>query len=209
MKTWMKSLVVAFGGMAFVAACEPGGGSETTQTADGTDGTDGVVADGVDSTDGVSTDVFGVIELEDDPNNSTLDPCDTGSIKSPGADIDAAELTTSAGAGTFLTNCSIANTTSCENDSASTSQAEGTPDASGSEETGTYTSLNGGRMRCDWTGGAAVSSGDEVEVIEIGGTSGTNVEQYRIRLCANQGGNCTRDSIYASGASRFPTADLF
>ncbi|MBT9556062.1 MAG: hypothetical protein IV100_08545 [Myxococcales bacterium] len=146
-----------------------------------------------------------VIEIEDHPNNSTLAPCDTGTIKSPGADIDSAELNS----GEYLTSCQLTGTTACESDSASASQAEGTPDATGKEETGTYTSLNGGLLRCRWSNGSVVTSSDNITVIEIGGTSGTNVEQYRIRLCDALAGGCQRNSAYASGEVSFSGSDLF
>lgn len=205
MKNMMKSLVMAFGVVALAAACEPGSGSDATSST-GTDNTDGIdgTTEGTDGTDGAIPE-NGVIELEDDPNNSTLSPCDTGSIKSPGADIDSAELN----AGNFLASCVASNTTACENDSASASQAEGSPDATGKEETGTYTSLNGGLLRCTWSNGAAVTSSDNITVIEIGGTSGTNVEQYRIRLCDSLSGQCQRNSAYASGEVSFSGSDLF
>lgn len=206
MKNMMKSLVMAFGVVALAAACEPGAGSDTTTGTTGTDGVDGTtVTDGVDSTDGDTPIENSVIELEDDPNNSTLSPCDTGTIKSPGADIDSAELNS----GEYLTSCQLTGTTACASDSASASQAEGTPDATGKEETGTYTSLNGGLLRCRWSNGSVVTSSDNITVIEIGGTSGTNVEQYRIRLCDALAGGCQRESAYASGEVSFSGSDLF
>ncbi|MBT9556063.1 MAG: hypothetical protein IV100_08550 [Myxococcales bacterium] len=146
-----------------------------------------------------------VIELEDDPNNSTLSPCDTGPMKSPGADIDAAELN----GGTFLSSCQLTMTSPCENDNASGSSAEGSPDATGAEETGTYTSLNGGLLRCRWSNGSVVTSSDNITVIAIRYPLDLGFEQYRIRLCDALTSDCRRSSPYASGEVSFSGADLF
>jgi len=153
---------------------------------------------------------FAVLEIADDPNNPTLAPCDKGELKSPGSDIDGAELRKGGtGGGIYLTNCVLAGTSSCDNTADNASDAEGAPDASGSEETGTYVALNGGMLRCSWDGGAAAESGDVINVIEIGGSGGTAVEQYQVRLCAATAGNCTIDSTYVSGEAYFAVDDLF
>jgi hypothetical protein len=146
-----------------------------------------------------------VIEFEDDPNNASLEDCDKDNVVSPGADIDAAELN----AGNFLTSCQLTNGSACENDSAAAAQAEGPPDATGKEETGTYTSLNGGLLRCSWSNGAAVTSSDNITVIEISESSGEYIDQFRIRVCDALSGDCQRNSPYASGDVSFPGADLF
>lgn len=144
------------------------------------------------------------IEVHDDPNNSTLAPFDTGTIKSPGSDIDSLELNS----GIFATGCKLTGTTACENDSAAAIQAEGAPNATGMEETGTYTSLNGGSIRCRWLGGTASSPNDTVTVVEIGGTTGTNLEQYRIRL-SEDSGECLPFSSFVAGDHQFSGSGLF
>lgn len=148
---------------------------------------------------------WSVIEFEDDPNNASFEECDTGNIQSPGADIDAAELN----GGTYLAGCQVANMTSCQSDSLSAANAEGAPDASGSEEIGTYTSLNGGLLRCIWDNDAAVTTSDSITVIEIAESSGAYIDQYRIRLCDAVTGQCNRNSPYASGEVSLSGSDLF
>lgn len=209
MKTWIKSVVVAFGGMALVAACEPGGGSDADSSGTGTDGTTDGVDGGVDGTDGSTGDTYPTIELDDDDNNETLTDCDPGTIKSPGADIDGAELTKADGtSGIYMTSCTADGNT-CDNDNSAASNAEGAPDSPVKEVLDKYTSLNGGLLRCNWTGGAVAESGDTITVVEVGGTSSTTVEQYNLRLCASTGGLCTADKVYGSGSSSLDVSSLF
>ena len=85
MKQFVKSLVVGVGVMGMVVACEPGDGSETSNSNTDNTGSTGNVTDNTDSTG--SAGGWYVLEMEDDPNNSTLAPCDKGNIKSPGADF--------------------------------------------------------------------------------------------------------------------------
>jgi hypothetical protein len=207
-----KTLIMTFGVLALVVACEPGDGSSDAETT-GTDGTDGTSSTtgttGTDGTD-VNTDTYPVIEIADDANNPTLDPCDTGTLKSPGADIDAAELRKGgSGGGVFLSGCVFSGAGSCENDSETASDAEGAPDGSGDEETDTYVALNGGMLRCSWDGGVNSEAGDIMNVVEIGGTGGTKVEQYQVRFCQDTAGNCTMESTFASGDANFAFNDLF
>ena len=141
---------------------------------------------------------FGAIEFKDDPTNETLDPCDKGTIKSPGADIDAAELN----ATHQLTACKLTGTSACENDNADPSNAQGGSDATG-EELGTYTSLNGGTLRCEWDEGTKTATGDKIVIWEVGKKDGGVTENYFLRLCKTNEGNCTADSAMGSGESTF------
>ena len=99
-------------------------------------------------------------------------------------------------------------TTSCESSSADPFYAEGAPDSDGTETTEQYVALNGGNLRCGWDGDKAARDGDVIQVYEVGGTGGTNVEQYHVRLCKNTGGNCTQHSTFASGDATFPVNTL-
>ena len=136
-----------------------------------------------------------------------MSPCDAGALKSPGADIDSAQLD----AGPYLAACVLTGTTACENSSANAANAEGPPDATGKEEEGTYTAMNGGMLRCSWGDGSGdIGAGNTstIHVIEIGSASGTNVEQFRIRLCSSLG-QCGPFSSYTSGEVEFSANDLF
>lgn len=204
MKNLIKSVLVAFGAMALVSACEAAGGSETTSTGNDTGGGGG---GGVDNGPVIGAEEFPAIEIQDDKDNSTLTSCDEGTLKSPGADIDAAQV----GAGGYLTSCTVKDTVGCESTASSVSDAEGAPDSGGKEASGEYLSLNGGTLRCNWSDGTILSptSGETITVYEVGGTGGTNVEQYRVRVCKSTGGNCSSDSNYSSGEAQFPTSALF
>ena len=221
MKAMTTHFLLCLGVGALVMACEPGGGggdatssttgSSTTGSSTGIEpGTTG--APSITGTPGTTgeppVEEWAAIELEDDPNNPTLDPCDGGSLKSPGADIDAAELLDGSDIIADLSNCTISGTTACENDSADPSNAEGAPNSDGTETTGQYIALNGGLMRCEWSGGEAARSGDVIDIYEVGGSSGTKVEQYHVRLCKNTGGNCTIYSNFASGDASFSVDSL-
>jgi hypothetical protein len=121
--------------MSMVMACEPGDGSTGTATDQGT--SDETTAGDDGSTDGSGTscetdedcpgeelcdldngtcyleggtdedDSYAVLEILDDLNNPTLDPCDSGTLKSPGADIDAAELVQGDDVIATLTSCEL------------------------------------------------------------------------------------------------------
>ena len=146
---------------------------------------------------------FPYIEIEDDPENATLVPCDPGPITSPGADIDAALLKDGAGETiATLTGCVLVEGTSCDNDNAEAKEAHGDPDAPGSEAGGNYVSLNGGKLTCQWTGGAAAAFDEDMSIVvhEIGGS----VEQYRFRLCKSPGGECLAVTGYGSGIQSVP-----
>jgi hypothetical protein len=152
---------------------------------------------------------FDVLEIEDDPENPTLSPCDKGNLKSPGADIDAAELVEADEIVATLTNCQLTNTSTCESTADDSTLAEGGPDGTGKEETGTYVALNGGLLRCEWSDGVKMTAGQVITVYEIGGTGSTIVEQYTVRMCKSLEGNCTQDSNYASGKVEFETDSFF
>jgi hypothetical protein len=184
---------------------------------DGSDLTDGVdITDATDETDATDqTDVvdeaYPVIEFEDNKDNPTLGAnCDPGGgVESPGADIDAAALSSSAGdlLG-YLAGCSTLNAGSCENDNSSAANAEGEPDLPNGEVLDTYTSLNGGLMRCGWEANEAARPGDSITVYEVGKATGTTVETYSVRLCMSVGGNCTFDKTELTGEASFNVDDL-
>ena len=176
--------------------------TDVTEVTDVTESTD--VTEVTDVTEAL--DGWAVVELEDDPNNPTLNPCDTGNLKSPGADIDGAELVDADESYVAaLANCALTNTGSCTNDSADASNAEGAPNASGAEETGTYASLNGGVLRCAWEGDVEATIGMTIIVFEVGGLG---IEQYSVRLCKNAGGDCNASSVFASGEAAFTVDSL-
>jgi hypothetical protein len=174
-------------------------GTDETDETDETDGTDETdETDGTDEADGAEG--YPVIQIQDDPNNSTLDPCDKGTKKSPGSDIDAAELldaeSTLKG---YLATCELKDVSGCASTNADAQWAQGGPDLPDGEIEETYVSLNGGQLNCTWDEGATASPGDSIVVYEVGGSSTTQVEQYTVRLCDNLGGGCTADVNYASG----------
>ena len=236
MKKWIQNVCLCVSAIALMAACEPGSGdSDATTSTTGTDLTDGNdSSDGLDITDGIdvsdgtdmsdmsdmadsndSTDdtviEYPVIEFEDNKDNPTLGAdCDPGGgIESPGADIDAASL--EAADGTllaYLSGCSVLNPGSCENDNASAANAEGQPDLPDGEVLDTYTSLNGGLMRCAWEDGIGAQSGDLITVYEVGKATGTKVETYAVRLCLSIGGNCTFDKTELTGEASFNVDEL-
>ena len=234
MKLWIRNICLCVSTIAFAAACEPGAGGESdatdgstsadmTDSADNADMSDGVdMSDSLDMSDGLdmedSTDAtddtvieYPVIEFEDNENNPTLgENCDPGGgIESPGADIDAASLEASDGTLLgYLAGCSVLNPGSCENDNASAANAEGEPDLPNGEVLDTYTSLNGGLMRCGWEGGITAQSGDVVTVYEVGKATGTTVETYAVRLCMSVGGNCTFDKTELTGEASFNVDEL-
>jgi len=192
--------------------------TDGVDTTDGVDITDGVdVADGVDVTDAAdgTTDVvdeaYPVIEFEDNEDNPTLGAnCDPGSgVESPGADIDAAALMSSSGdLLAYLAGCSTLNTGSCANDNSEAANAEGQPDLPGGEVLDTYTSLNGGLLRCGWEDNQAARPGDSITVYEVAESNGSTVETYSLRLCLNVGGNCTFDKAELTGEATFNIDDL-
>ena len=211
MKNLIKSVVMACGALALIAACEPAGGSETkttgTTATDQSDAVDAVDADGTDAVDG-GVDDYPAIKIVDNRNNTTLqNDGDAGPPYSPGADIDAAELVSGSDVVGTLTNCSLTDTMGFKNDNDSTGDAEGGPDYTSGEPAGQYVSLNGGEMLCAWTGGGTISSGDDQEVIvyEIG----NQPEGYGVHVCKSTGGNCLKAQNYATGEGRFPTSALF
>jgi hypothetical protein len=218
MKNFMKLVLVGAGVMALtLVGCEPGGGDSDAETA-GSSSTTSTTGEGATDTtgeDGTVTgtggvDEYAVLEMVDDTNNPTISPnCDTGSLKSPGADIDAAELIDPDDSILAnLTGCNLTGVTECESTAENPADAEGTPNSDGTENTDQYVALNGGTLRCAWADGQLARSGDTVQVYEVGGSGGTKVEQYTIRLCKNTGGNCTKDAAFASGDSAFPIDTL-
>ena len=236
MKVWLTKTLLCVGALAFMAACEPGAGgdSDATSSTTGTDDVDGNGTDGdtstdvTDCTDGtdcnegtdpidgvdgveVTEELYPVIEFEDNKDNPTLGAnCDPGGgVESPGADIDAASL--SGPDGTllgYLSGCSTLNAGTCENDNASAANAEGEPDLPNGEVLDTYTSLNGGLLRCGWDDGASAQAGDSVTVYEVGKATGTTVETYSVRLCMSVGGNCTYDKTELTGEASFEISEL-
>ncbi len=89
-----------------------------------------------------------------------------------------------------LAGCVLSDATSCESTSADPAAAEGAPDGSGAEWLDVYVSLNGGRLRCVFTGGREPLPGQVIVV--YGGSAGSETERYRIRLCKHT-------SLYSSG----------
>jgi hypothetical protein len=69
--------------------------------------------------------------------------------------------------------------------------------------------LNGGLLRCEWSDGMAATSGQIITVYEIGGSGRAKVETYAVRMCISLEGQCTKDSIYASGKVAFGTDSFF
>jgi hypothetical protein len=153
---------------------------------------------------------YPVVQIEDDPLNSTLVNCDGGSIKSPGADIDATLLYDADGVLVAdLSGCSLLATGSCDNTEKDASAGHGAPDADGTEAGGGYVSLNGGRLNCGWSDDALVEkdAGQVIEVHEIGQA----VENYRLRLCVNpaQSESCTTVSSFGTGIQLVPVDLVF
>ncbi len=96
-----------------------------------------------------------VIELRDHRPDGTRADCDAGPIRSPGADIDSAELTKADGtSGIYLTSCTLSGN-ACESDNAAPANAEGASDAPAKEVLDLYTSLDGGTLSCFWAGGGS------------------------------------------------------
>lgn len=146
------------------------------------------------------------VHIEDDPGNPTLSPCDNGSLRTPGADIDAAALfdgDPSAGGKLvgYLADCINSSPMSCENDAAQAADAEGEVDAH--DESG-FVSLNGGCLSCSFSGGVDARPGDFIQVFQRGG--GAQTERYRIRLERASGGKSS-PSPFASGGA-LPVVDL-
>ena len=151
---------------------------------------------------------FGFIEIEDDPDNKTLAPCDPGPITSPGADLDAVELL--GGDGDVIATvigCTLSDQTPCDNDNDDPEDAQGSPDADGSEAGGGYVSLNGGVLRCGWSGGQVIQQGQAqvLTLYEIG----KSVENYRFRLCKGPGVGCISVTAYGTGVQMVPVDSLF
>lgn len=176
------------------------------------------------------------IEILDDMNNPTLAPtCDKGPPKSPGADIDGAVLADSDGVVfATLANCSWKKQpTSCENDHADMSAAEGNVTllddarptnmydprsrksnfAPAETDSGDYLALNGGSIQCEWVD---IDSGeptyakpsDFIWVYEVGGGNGTKTEQFGLRVCQEKGGACDKELGLGSGVSFIQVRDL-
>jgi len=209
MKNLIKSVVMAFGAMALVSACEAAGGSDTSSTTGTDNGGNTTGTDGVDGTTGTpAAGEYPAIEIQDDPSNQTLSPtCDTGSLKSPGADIDAAQL----GAGSYLASCEASGSVGCESTAGNVSDAQGSPNSDGGEASGQYYSLNGGKIRCNWSGGTIIKDTDDVSitVYEVGKAGSGVAENYTVRVCKSTGGNCSKDANYSTGESEFPVSALF
>jgi len=211
-----RHLIIVAGAAALVMACEPGAGtSDATTTGGGTtggttgDNTGGTTGGTTGGSTGATADTFPVVEFQDDASNATLDPCDKGTIKSPGADIDAAELEDIDSNVSNLAGCSLSATTSCENDSADAANAEGAPNSTGGEELGQYTSLNGGMMRCSFEGGVQAVKDDILTVYEVGKAGQGVEEKYSVRLCKDTAGNCTSDKGVGSGEASLPLNSFF
>lgn len=198
MKNLAKSLIVGIGVAALAMACEPGGGGGDAETG-------GTVNPGNDTT-VTPTAGFTALEIFDDPNNPTLNPCDAGALATPGADIDAAELLSGSDLLANLSGCSASGGGTCANDMTNASQAEGSPD--GDTENG-FIALNGGFIRCGWSGGEEAKSGQTIAIYEIGGTGGGKIEQYGARVCKTTAGNCVKDSGFGSGNTSIPADSLF
>lgn len=202
MKNLAKTLIVGIGVAALAMACEPGGGGGDAETG-------GTVNPGNDGTTNPppAGDDYPAIEIFDDKANETLNPCDSGALATPGADIDAGELMDG---GTLLSNLSgcsgPTDTVSCANDMNNASLAEGAPD--GDKENG-FVSLDGGKIRCGWDSGGTAKKGLSVSIYEIGGAGGGKIENYGVRLCKNTGGNCLKDSGYGTGNTTIPVDSLF
>ena len=205
MKDFMKIFVMGVATMALVMACEPGSGDSDADSA----GTTGRGGTGTGTTTGAtgSTSDFKAVEMEDDPNNSTL--CDApGGVQSPGADIDGGELSAGGSSIGFFAGCVLSSSPKgCANDNDRASDAEGAPVATGNEGDGGYVSLAGGYLRCTIQGGASIAAGQELSITEVG----TRVENYRVRLCIGTGGNCGSDkyTAYGTGKQTFNTGTFF
>ena len=208
MKNLIKSVVMAFGAMALVSACEAAGGSETSTSTTGTD--NGGNTTGVDGTTGTpAAGEYPAIEIQDFAGNPTLNPCEDGTIQSPGADIDAAQL----GAGAYLSGCTLNSEGTCPNNSNNLSSAQGAPTFPDGEAVGEYVSLNGGYLRCNWSDGTVIKDTDTttITVYEVGkaGAGPGKEEKYSVRVCKSTAGNCSGDSNSAVGETEFPVSALF
>lgn len=191
-------------GTSFAIGCEPGAGKcdagNCSDAASTTGGTDLGTTTGVDTGSTTGGASFGAIELEDDPNNTTLADC-TATTKSPGADIDGLILFDSSG--TRLANgsgCSLKakSPSPCpRNDYTDATLAEGAPDSDGSE--GNWVSLNGGALFCAFEGKQVEKGqGQKIEIHEVG----PQVEKTNVSLCKDTaGGACQFKQNQANGVS--------
>ncbi len=224
MKKFLTMGIVGVGAAALVYGCEPGAGScdggncdakggtgtggTTAGTGGTTAGTGGTTAGTTAGTTGTA-DTWGAVELEDDSSNATLTGCDkgsAGSIRSPGADIDAVGIIDKANNATWASSCTAKGQTCTadQNDNADPSAATGAPNATGKEEDGGYMALGGGFMYCEF-GGKSIErgQGQVLEIYEVG----TQVEKYKIALCKSKDGNCQFQQGKAQGKSTV-TVDL-
>lgn len=201
MKNFVKFIVVGVGMAGLALACEPGPGDSDAETTGTTNGTDNGTTPPPDES-------YPSLELFDDSGNETLNPCDAGALKTPGADIDAAELDTG-GTIAQLTQCSgPSGVGSCTNDMNNATLAEGEPN--GDKEHG-FVSLNGGFIRCNWDSGASAKkgTGQVLTIYEIGGAGGGIVETFYARVCKGTAGNCIKDAARGAGTSTGPVDSLF
>lgn len=153
-------------------------------------------------------DDFPFVEIEDDPTNPTTESCDTGTLKSPGADIDAAQL----GAGVYLASCTLRETLECESTADHAHDAEGAPNSVGGEAKGEYVSLNGGTLRCTWAYGTSVVESDErtITIYEVGKVASVG-DRYTLRVCRSDPTRCgcSDELPFIEGQSEMPISALF
>jgi len=219
-----RVLAMGFLGFATTLAlgCEPGGGSDTTSggktdaggttgTTTDTGGTTGTTTGGDNS--------FGAVELDDDPNNSTLQDCKG----SPGADIDSLKLMDSKSTLiSWAKTCKYVQPKAgagCDaNTHANASDAQGeTNNSCVGEEDNVYVSLNGGSLFCDFgTAQITKGQGQLLEITEVGPNStGTSTcdkgvkENYSLSLCKNIDGNCQFKQAQGSGVSTVQLDNMF
>lgn len=176
------------------------------------------------------------VELMDDLNNPTLAPtCDKGPPSSPGADIDGAVLADEEGM-VFATlgQCAWKRvTTSCENDHATLSAAEGNVSLledgkptnyydpmsrsnnfePAETKSGDYVALNGGSIQCAWLDIASgkptyATDTDTIWVYEVGGSSSTKTEQFKLSLCKEATGECLSEKGFGAGVSAIPVKGM-
>lgn len=83
-------------------------------------------------------------------------------------------------------------------------QAEGQPNASPVDG---FVSLNGGALRCRWSGVAKLELGMVVELVEVG--AGTSAETHRLRACADAAGTqCGTWATTTKHGQTHPAGDL-
>ncbi len=239
--TTLTSCLTILGLAALLTGCGgfgPGGGNTPNPDEPGIDepvsgATDEAAEDACPAGPG---ECFYALELIDDLENPTLAPtCDKGPPRSPGADIDGAVLADEDGfVIATLGQCTWKKMpSSCENDHADLSAAEGSvtllDDSAPTNlydprsrranfepketDDGDYVALNGGSIQCSWIDLASgeptyATAGDTIWVYEVGGSSGTKVEQFSMRLCLEAGGACVKETGFGSGVSSIPVKQL-